>query len=172
MKNALFVGRFQPFHRGHLEVIERLSRKYGKVYIIIGSATEKGTMKNPFTLEERIEMTKRALEGAGITNFEISSVEDFHDDILWTTAIKNAFRFDVAYSRNIWTIECFRKNGIKARKHCFHHERKYSGSEIRKRIIKGKSFRDLVPPQVYDYLASIKAAERIKSLHKKGSSLV
>jgi nicotinamide-nucleotide adenylyltransferase len=167
MKKALFVGRFQPFHKGHLEVIGRLSKKYGKVYIIIGSATESGTFKNPFTLEERIEMIKRALEPSGIKNFEISSVEDFNDDRLWTEAIRKAFDFDVVYSRNTWTLECFRKQGVKARKHSFHHQKKYSGKEIRKRIVKGTAWKELVPLEVYDYLKSIKGGERIKNLLKK-----
>ncbi len=167
MKKALFVGRFQPFHNGHLSVIEHLAKRYGKVYIIIGSATESKTSKNPFTVEERIEMTRRSLEARGILNFEISSLEDFHDDRLWTTAIRKTFDFDVVYSRNPWTLECFRRLGVRARKHKFWHERKYSGHEIRKRILKGVSWKDLVPAEVYDYLKSIKGAERIKSLLKK-----
>ncbi len=166
MKNALIVGRFQPFHKGHLTLIENLSRRYGEIYIIIGSATESGTLKNPFTVEERIEMIKRALEARGMTNFEISSVEDFHDDKLWTTAIKKAFSFDVVYSRNPWTIECFRKNGVKARSHKFFHERKYSGNEIRKRIKKGVSWEDLIPAEVYAYLKTIRGEERLKKLSK------
>lgn len=168
MKKALFVGRFQPFHSGHMEVIKRLSKSHEKVYIVIGSANESGTPDNPFSVEERIEMARRALEGAGIENFEISSVEDFHDDRLWTTAIRKAFQFDVVYSRNPWTTECFRKNGIKARKHRFYHERKYSGREIRKRMARKTSWKELVPPEVYEYMMSIKAEERIGKLTRKG----
>jgi len=164
MAKALLVGRFQPLHNGHLTVIEKLSKRYDKVYIIIGSATESDTLKNPFTVEERIEMIKRVLEPRGITNFEISSVEDFNDDRLWTGAIKKAFDFDVVYSRNDWTLECFRRNGKKARKHKFYHEKKYSGREIRKRIMKGVSFRDLVPKEVHGYLKTIRGEERIKKL--------
>jgi nicotinamide-nucleotide adenylyltransferase len=167
MKKALFVGRFQPFHKGHMDVLSRLCRRYGKVYIIIGSATESGTYENPFTVEERIEMARRALEGQGIGNFEISSVEDFHDDRLWTSAIKRAFQFDVAYSRNPWTIECFRRNGVQARKHSFVHERKYSGKEIRKRMAKGRSWEGLVPPEVREYIVSIGGDERVRKISKK-----
>ena len=168
MATALFVGRFQPFHNGHLSIIKDLSERYEKVYIIIGSATESSTPKNPFSVEERIEMIRRALEPRGIRNFEISSVEDFHDDALWTSAIRKAFSFDVVYSRNPWTIDCFRRQGVKARKHKFFHERKYSGREIRRRMAKGMAWRDLVPPEVYGYMMSIKAGERLKSIMAKG----
>ncbi len=168
MTTALFVGRFQPFHNGHLKVIEGLARRNGKVLIIVGSATETGTPENPFSVEERIEMIRRPLEARGIANFEISSVEDFHDDRLWTTAIRKAFDFDVAYSRNPWTLECFRRNGMKARKHRFFHERKFSGREIRKRISSGKAWKELVPEEVHSYLESIGAEERIRRLSRNG----
>jgi nicotinamide-nucleotide adenylyltransferase len=167
VSKALIVGRFQPFHNGHLTLIEKVSKRHGKVYIVIGSAAESGTPENPFTVEERIEMIKCALEPRGILNFEISSVGDFNDDRLWTAAIKKAFDFDVVYSRNKWTLDCFRRNGTKARKHKFYHERKYSGHEIRKRILKGVSWKGLVPEEVYDYLRSIRGEERIKKLVKR-----
>ena len=166
MSKALLVGRFQPFHKGHLTVIEKLSKRYEKVFIVIGSANEKDTSQNPFSTEERIEMIKRAVESLKIKNFEIHSIEDFHDDKLWTTLIKKSVEFDVAYTRNDWTLHCFRKNGIKARKHKFYHERRYSGKVIRKRILKGISWKDLVPAEVYKYLKSIKGEERLKKLSK------
>ncbi len=166
MAKALLVGRFQPFHNGHLSLIESIAKRYEKICIIIGSATESNTPKNPFTAEERGEMIKRALKSRNIANFEIGSVEDFHDDRLWTGAIKMSFKFDVVYSRNNWTIDCFRRNGVKARKHKFYHERKYSGKEIRKRIVKGISWKESVPNEVYDYIKSIKGEERVKRLSK------
>jgi nicotinamide-nucleotide adenylyltransferase len=167
MSTALFVGRFQPFHNGHLEVIKRLSERYGKVIVIIGSANESGTPDNPFSVEERIEMIRRALEAGGITNFEISSVEDFNDDALWTSAIMKAYDFDVVYSRNEWTLRCFRKLGVKTRKHCFYHERKYNGTEIRKRIVSGRDWHGLVPPQVFGYMKEIGGEERVKKIMKE-----
>ncbi|UCD03145.1 MAG: nicotinamide-nucleotide adenylyltransferase [Candidatus Aenigmatarchaeota archaeon] len=164
MAKALLVGRFQPFHKGHLKVVESLAKRYDILYIVIGSANESGTVKNPFTVEERIEMIKRSLEPRGITNFELHSIQDFHDDKMWTTLIKKSVDFDVVYSRNSWTLDCFRKEGTKARKHKFYQQRKYSGHEIRRRILHGISWRDLVPLEVYDYLRSIKGEERIKKL--------
>jgi len=167
MTTALFVGRFQPFHMGHLLAIEEILKKHEKVIIIIGSAHDKNTQKNPFSVEERIEMVRDALEARGITSFEISSLEDFHDDRLWTTAIMKAYRFDVIYSQNPWTLECFRKNGVKVKKHRLYEEKKYSGTGIRKRIASGKGWKQLVPEEVYDYIRKIGGEERIRKLFQK-----
>jgi len=169
MSKALFVGRFQPFHLGHLKAIEEILRKNEKVYIIIGSAQQNNTKENPFSVEERVGMIRKALEAKGITDFEISSVEDLHDDRLWTAAIKKAFEFDVVYSQNPWTLECFEKNGVKVKRHGLYNERKYHGENIRRRISGGGGWKELVPLEVFEYVKKIGGDERIEKLFDKGA---
>jgi nicotinamide-nucleotide adenylyltransferase len=152
MTPALFVGRFQPLHNGHMAVIEDLFRKHRQVVIVIGSASEQGTEKNPFSARERMEMLSSVLSARGMGSVRLLPIEDFHDDALWTGAIKKSARFSVAYSRNPWTAECFRRNGVKVLKHRFFHERKYSGHRIRKLMAQGKDWKALVPQEVYDYV--------------------
>ncbi|EQD45121.1 nicotinamide-nucleotide adenylyltransferase, partial [mine drainage metagenome] len=50
---AFVVGRFQPFHNGHLHVIKEILSQYSSVIIGIGSAQYSHTMENPFTAGER-----------------------------------------------------------------------------------------------------------------------
>ncbi len=164
MSKALFVGRFQPFHLGHLLAIEEILRKNDRVIIIIGSARQRNTPENPFSVEERIEMIKNSLLARGIRDFEIDSLHDFNDDKMWTAAIKRAYRFDAVYSQNPWTIECFKRNGMHVKKHRLYHKRKYSGMNIRKMIAAGKDWKELVPPEVYDFIKKIKGEGRIKKL--------
>ena len=45
---ALFIGRFQPFHNGHLNVIKTLLENHKEVVVVIGSAQEENTAENPF----------------------------------------------------------------------------------------------------------------------------
>ena len=54
MATALYIGRFQPPHLGHISVIKEILKKYDSVIIGIGSAQEKGTYENPFSAAERI----------------------------------------------------------------------------------------------------------------------
>ena len=169
MTNALFVGRFQPFHMGHMLAIEEILRKHDHIIIIVGSARQHDTSENPFSVNERIEMMKMSLLARGIKDFEIDSLEDFNDDKLWTSAVKDAYKFDAVYSQNPWTLECFRRNGVNVKKHRLYHKRKYSGVGIRKRIAEGRGWKDLVPPEVHDFMTSIKGEERIRKLLKKES---
>lgn len=48
-----FIGRFQPFHNGHYEVIRRALRLADKVIVIFGSARRARTIKNPWNVAER-----------------------------------------------------------------------------------------------------------------------
>jgi len=164
MTAALFVGRFQPFHDGHLKAICEMLRKHGKVIIIIGSSRDRGTGENPFSVEERIEMARLALEARGISKFVISSIEDLHDDRLWAEAIMKAYRFDIVYSRNPWVLRCFRKMGMKASMHRPYSEARYSGRHIRSLMAAGKDWEALVPAEVAGYIRSIGGVERVRKL--------
>ena len=53
---GLYIGRFQPIHIGHESIIRRMLLECERVIIAIGSAQESGTMKNPFTLEQRADL--------------------------------------------------------------------------------------------------------------------
>ena len=80
MKRGLFVGRFQPFHNGHLEVIKRILTEVDELIIIVGSAQYSHRLDNPFTAGERIAMIKRALGEIGVefSRIWIIPVPDFN----------------------------------------------------------------------------------------------
>ena len=50
---AVFIGRFQPFHLGHLDVVKHGLRIAKRVIIVLGSSDAAPTTKNPFSVEER-----------------------------------------------------------------------------------------------------------------------
>ena len=59
MSIALFPGSFDPFHNGHLEVVERASRLFDAVVV---AAVRNPQKSEPlFTLEERQEMMAEAM---------------------------------------------------------------------------------------------------------------
>jgi nicotinamide-nucleotide adenylyltransferase len=164
---ALFVGRFQPFHFGHLKVIKDILKENGKIVIVIGSSQERNTLKNPFSSQERKEMLRLVLDGAKINNFEIVEIPDFNSDEKWTEHIRKLAKFDVVYSRNPWTLRCFRKAKIPVKRHKLYERYKHCGTKIRNRILKRKHWEDLVPKEVFEYIKKIKGEERIRNLASK-----
>jgi len=56
----VFIGRFQPIHRNHEAMIRHAFSKAKNVIILLGSANRPRTIKNPFTVNERIAMIMSA----------------------------------------------------------------------------------------------------------------
>lgn len=55
---ALYVGRFQPLHLGHISAIETALKICDRVLVLVGSAQESGTVRNPFDTQTRMELIK------------------------------------------------------------------------------------------------------------------
>ncbi len=146
MKTALFVGRFQPFHIGHLKVIEWILKKYDKVIIVIGSSDKSKTDNDPFTAEERKKMISKTLGTENIEKYEIIEIPDVHDDGAWVKCILEKAKFDTVFSTNSWVKRCFEIFNISVEKHPKFGN--ISASGIRKRMREGKEWEHLVPKDV------------------------
>jgi nicotinamide-nucleotide adenylyltransferase len=166
MATALFVTRAQPFHLGHVKVIRDILKRNRKVIIAIGSSQMKNTEKNPFSAREREEMINQALRSARIKNYEIVRVPDLFNDQLWVARVNKVCKFDIVYSMNPWTIRCFKRAGIKVRKHSLYRRKSCSGSRIRKTIARNGKWESLVPRPVAEYIREIKGAARVKRLER------
>jgi nicotinamide-nucleotide adenylyltransferase len=162
-KKALFIGRFQPFHNGHLKVIKDILRASGRITIVIGGPA-KPDERNPFSFAERERMIRLALGSEGISNCEIRKVADVNNNDEWNAKIKRLGKFDVAYSRNPWVARCLKKIGMPVIKHAFYERYKNCGRVIRERIAEGKEWKSLVPAAVYEYIKKLKGEERISRL--------
>ena len=117
MKRGLFIGRFQPFHFGHLKDIKNALNEVDELIIGIGSSQEKHTKENPFSVEERIELIDYVLAAEDIGNYTIFPIPDFFDDEKWVGHIEALVpKFDVVFTGNDWTERCFKKKGCKVKK--------------------------------------------------------
>ena len=146
MTRALFIGRFQPFHNGHLAVVKNILKSFDEIIIGIGSSQEKNTLKNPFSYNERKEMISKTLKNNKIKTFKIFPVPDLYDDAKWVNyIIKNLPKFDAAFSGNEWTIRCFNKHKIKSFK--IKLVKGISSTKIRELIRKNKKWEKLVPKE-------------------------
>lgn len=61
-KYGLYIGRFQPLHKGHCSVIKKALNECEKLIIIIGSIQEIGSRKNPFSFEDRRRFIEKVFE--------------------------------------------------------------------------------------------------------------
>ncbi len=80
-KHSFLVSRFQPFHNGHKSLVDKMLRESKYSTIILGSAQESRTQKNPFTADERINMIKNIYGDR--KNLNIFTLDDIHDDGRW-----------------------------------------------------------------------------------------
>lgn len=162
---GLFIGRFQPFHKGHLKVIKNVSKEYNKIIIGIGSSQYSNTKDNPFTAEERKIMIEKSLEHVGVENYQIILIPDINNPPKWVEHVLSIFSdFDVVITNNLLTKSLFSEKGYIVKKTPIYKKNKYSGKEIRKRIIKNEQWKNLVPYEVYKIIIEINGVNRLKNL--------
>ena len=77
MRTALFPGSFDPFHNGHLEVVEAASRLFDHVIVAPMRNTQKG--QPLFTLDERMEMISESV--AHLPNVTLDSFSSLVVDL-------------------------------------------------------------------------------------------
>jgi len=89
MKTAVFIGRFQPPHRAHLETITRALSRFDRLIVVLGSAFCYPTAKNPFSAAERAAMIRASLGEASRLHF-VPIADDYYDDPRWFRSVRAA----------------------------------------------------------------------------------
>ena len=162
---ALVIGRFQPFHLGHLHVVREIAPKPKDYVIGIAASADHGTMTNPFTVVERREMIIRALEEAGIGPFEVVGIPDIHNPPKWVAHVISIVPdFDLVVAHNPETLDLFAKQGIPARYATPYRMDELSGTHIRNLMLEGGAWQELIPPAVSRYLESIDGPGQIRAI--------
>ena len=86
----VFVGRFQPFHNSHKQVLTTALQKAQRVLVLIGSANRTRSPKNPFTATEREVMIKACFPEAK-DRLSIAAIRDFpYMEDLWLREVQDA----------------------------------------------------------------------------------
>jgi len=169
MKRALFIGRFQPFHKGHLYAVKRILEEADELIIVVGSAQMSHELDNPFTAGERIEMIRRALDAEGIDRgrYMLIPIPDAPAHTVWVSMVESQTpKFDVVYTNQPLTRRLMLEAGYEVRGIELYERERYEATEIRRRILMGEEWRDLVPEEVYRYLIEIDGVGRIRDLAK------
>lgn len=172
---ALFIGRFQPLHHGHIYVLKSILKSYKKVKIGIGSSQLSHTLNDPFTSEERKKFLKASLEKRGFSSkrYEIYYIPDIFNAKKWVDhVISFVGDFNSIFSNSDWVRELFFNKGIKVERKFTIFNKKYNGNNIRNLIIKNnKTWKTLVPKEVVELIEEFDGINRIKSLYKKIGNL-
>ncbi len=167
-KRGLFVGRFQPFHNGHLEAIKWILSQVEEVVIVVGSAQYSHSPRNPFTAGERIEMIRSALLEADVdpTAWVIVPVPDTDGvHATWVSLVKAyAPSFDVVFTNDPLTKRLFEEEGYEVVEVPLVKKEEFSGTRIRKLMIEGGDWEKLVPPAVAKFVKRIRGIERLREI--------
>lgn len=103
---GIYIGRFQPFHKGHLHIIEQMMKDCRKVVVVIGSANKGNTERNPLTYLERKTIIDKAIRDLGyhyrVNVVGIDDRKDISNDSSWGEYVKEqlllqGIEFDVIY---------------------------------------------------------------------------
>jgi nicotinamide-nucleotide adenylyltransferase len=167
VRRGLYVGRFQPFHLGHLEAIKDVLNEVEELVIVIGSAQYSHNIDNPFTAGERLVMIRRALQEAGIDDSRlwIVPVPDVHLHMLWVSALEGYTpHFDVVYSNEPLTRRLFMEAGYKVKSIQFYQRKLYTSTLIRKRMLRGENWTKFVPKGVANFIKKIDGGNRLRDL--------
>jgi len=145
---ALLVGRFQPFHNGHLYLIKKALQAADKVIIAIGSANIQDDNKNPYSYRQRQKMIMAVISGEKIQArvAQIIGLDDYYDDEKWLKQIHQKVKpFDLVVGNNEWTNRILEKAGYPILRVGFYRRYRYEGGKIRQ-LMKSKGvWQDRVP---------------------------
>jgi bifunctional NMN adenylyltransferase/nudix hydrolase len=84
----VLIGRFQPIHNAHLEIIKRATALCDKLVIVTGSAAQPRTYKNPFTSAERAKMIKQATGGLSMFINVEENPDTMYNDQAWAVRVQ------------------------------------------------------------------------------------
>ena len=87
---AILIGRFEPVHTGHLALLHDALAHARQVIVIVGSAFQARTPKNPFTWQEREVMLRGDLSASDNARLTVVPVRDYYNETVWVRAVRQA----------------------------------------------------------------------------------
>jgi nicotinamide-nucleotide adenylyltransferase len=175
---GLMIGRFQPFHNGHLYLAKEILKECNELIIAIGSAQFNYIYKDPFTAGERVLMIHAALSSEpndiDLRNCYIIPIVNDENNARWFGHLKSMVPpFQVLYTGNEFVIGLSSKD-VQIRKPPFLKKEEYNGTNIRKQIatiqqqnnqqLQQQNWKELVPNAVFTIIEEIDGVKRIEML--------
>jgi len=163
--NGLLIGRFQPFHLGHLEALQFALSKVEKLWVGLGSSNKPPQKNNPFSAEERKEMILSSVDDSIKNKIEIYFIPDFENHQKWAENIDNIVpKFDMVFTNDEMTKHLYSKRDIMVIPIPFLKRDKLSGTNIRDLIISDQPWEEFVPEGTKKFLNKTNAKQLLKNL--------
>ncbi len=158
------VARWRPVHLGHAPVLHALCRSASQALIGVGSAN-RYDVRNPFTLEETLDMIRLVLRGKD--NYRLIPVPDLDDGPRWRRMILDLFGpLDRFVTANPYVASLLADDYCIVRPVELVPEPErvpVDGSLVRRAMARGEEWRHLVPPEVAEYIADRQLDQRFRA---------
>ena len=166
--NGLFIGRFQPFHLGHIEAVRFALVRSDSLWLCIGSSNLAAEARNPFSVGERREMIESSLSDVDLERVRIYAIPDFDDHKKWIDEINSTVPdYDVVYTCDEDTSRMFLELNKETVQIPLVKRDSLEGSSIRRTIASGGDLSGLVPNGTLRVLEKIGARARLLSFNYK-----
>ena len=168
---ALYLGRFNPPHKGHIYALEYILNQpdIDEVIILIGSGEKAYSLKNPFTGGERFEMVVTMVKKHfDYDQFFISAIPDINRNTIWPANVVDLVpNFDVIFTNNSLVQELFSDLSKKeVREIPLNNREQLSGKIIRQKMIKGENWKSAIPEELLPLIEKYGGIQRIQNLAK------
>ena len=169
MSCGLMIGRFQPFHNGHLSLAHQILNECDELIIAVGSSQFNFTFSNPFTAGERIYFIHNSLVESKIDlrKVYVLPILNLENNAIWVQHLKSMLpKFDSIYSGNKFVQELLSHDSETLRIHApvFQNKNECNGTNIRMNIVMNKEWKNFVPNAVYKLILDLDGVQRIKVL--------
>ena len=163
--NGLLIGRFQPFHLGHLEALQFALSKVDKLWLGLGSSNKPIEKNNPFSADERKKMILSSISDSLKNKITIYFIPDLDNHVKWIEKIDTIVpTFDIVFSNDPLTDHLYSKRSVHVMTIPFLKRDQLSGTRIRDLIKSDQKWDDLVPSGTKLILENLNAQSRLKIL--------
>jgi len=166
-KVGLYIGRFQPFHNGHLQAVKSILAEVDEVIIVIGYAQLSHTETNPFTAGERLSMIRLSLNEAGVDPGGYLTVTvpfDESNSVYVSRITSYTPEFNDVYSNDPLIRQLFEESGVPAKAIAAYRRDIYSAAEFRSRVLAGEVWEELVPSSVAEFPKKIEGPDQVRRI--------
>ena len=163
--NGLLIGRFQPFHLGHLEALQFALSKVDKFWLGLGSSNKPIEQNNPFSAEERKKMILSSIDDSMKNKITIYFIPDVDNHVKWIEKIDTIVpKFDIVFSNDPLTDHLYSKRTVQVISIPFLKRDQLSGTRIRNLIKSDQKWDDLIPNGTKILLENLDVKNRLEIL--------